>query len=125
DAAAGAACRLAEGRCRPPRAGRGLVTSTFDDGPFPETTPTSLKILARHNVRAAFFMLGTYLDGDSDRAERTRQVAREVARAGHLVGNHTHDHSRLTTLPRTDVLAQIDEGALSIERAIGKRPALF
>jgi peptidoglycan/xylan/chitin deacetylase (PgdA/CDA1 family) len=116
---------LAEGPYHPPTDGRRLVTFTFDDGPFPETTPHFLKILARHSVRAAFFMLGAYLDGDTDRAARTREVAREVARAGHLVGNHTHDHSRLTTLPRTDVLAQIDEGALSIERAIGKRPSLF
>src|SRR5262249_49390946 len=79
---------LAEGPYHPPGDGRRLVTFTFDDGPFPETTPTFLKILARHNVRAAFFMLGTYLDGDSERAEKTRQVARDVARAGHLIGNH-------------------------------------
>jgi peptidoglycan/xylan/chitin deacetylase (PgdA/CDA1 family) len=116
---------LAEGPQHAPGDGRRLVTLTFDDGPFPETTPTYLRILARHNVRAAFFLIGNYLDGDTERAEHTREVAREIARAGHLVGNHTHDHLRLTQLPRADVLAQIDEGAMSIERATGKRPLLF
>jgi len=48
-----------------------------------------------------------------------------VVAEGHLVGNHTHDHERLTVLSRAEVLAQIDEGAFSIERATGKRPVLF
>src|SRR5262249_40458618 len=43
---------LAEGPYHAPGDGRRLVTFTFDDGPFPETTPTFLKILARHNVHA-------------------------------------------------------------------------
>ena len=105
--------------------GRRLITLTFDDGPFPETTPVFLKVLARHDVKAAFFWIGNYLDGDSDRAKKTREVAQLVVAEGHLVGNHTHDHERLTILPRADVLQQIDEGSLSIERAIGKRPTLF
>jgi peptidoglycan/xylan/chitin deacetylase (PgdA/CDA1 family) len=101
------------------------VTFTFDDGPFPETTPTFLSVLARHGVRGTFFWIGNYLDGDSERAIKTREVARQVVAEGHFVGNHTHDHDRLTILPRADVLAQIDDGAASIERAIGKRPAFF
>jgi peptidoglycan-N-acetylglucosamine deacetylase len=116
---------LAEGPHQLPGNGHRYVTLTFDDGPFPETTPTYLRILARHNVHATFFMIGNYLDGDSERAQRSREVAREVARAGHLIGNHTHDHMRLTALSHTDVLAQVDEGAASIEHATGKRPLLF
>jgi peptidoglycan/xylan/chitin deacetylase (PgdA/CDA1 family) len=116
---------LAEGPHHPEGDGRRLVTFTFDDGPFPETTPVFLKVLARHNVKGAFFWIGHYLDGDADRAKRTREVARDVVAEGHLVGNHTHDHMRLTTLQRAEVLAQIDDGAMSIERATGKRPALF
>ena len=116
---------LAEGPHHLANDGRRLVTFTFDDGPFPETTPTFLRVLARHNVKGTFFWIGHYLDGDSDRATKTREVARQVVAEGHLVGNHTHDHQRLTILPRADVLAQIDDGASSIERATGKRPTLF
>jgi len=101
------------------------VTFTFDDGPFPETTPTILEILAKHHVRAAFFWIGRYLDGDGDREVTSRAVARQVVAAGHFIGNHTHDHEKLTGLTRPEALAQIDDGAGSIERVPGARPTLF
>src|SRR5580692_11106861 len=42
---------LTEGPAHGPRDGRRLVTFTFDDGPFPETAPWLLRILAEHKVR--------------------------------------------------------------------------
>lgn len=119
------AWRLAEGPHRRPGDKRKLVTLTFDDGPFPETTPRVLELLAEYDVRATFFVIGRYLDGDDERARASRAVLRNVVEAGHLVGNHTYDHALLTTISRTQVLEQIDRGAASIERAIGKRPILF
>ncbi len=116
---------LAEGPSHAANDGRRLVTFTFDDGPFPETTPAILDLLARHHVRAAFFWIGRYLDGNDDRAVTTRAVARSVVAAGHMVGNHTHDHMPLTFLSHAQVLAQIDDGATSIERVTGRRPMLF
>lgn len=105
--------------------GRRLVTFTFDDGPFPETTPIVLHVLAKHQIHATFFWIGRYLDGDGDRAIATRRTALDVRDAGHLIGNHTHDHARLTALSHTETLAQITDGAESIERVIGLRPSLF
>jgi peptidoglycan/xylan/chitin deacetylase (PgdA/CDA1 family) len=116
---------LAEGPAHAPDDNRRIVTFTFDDGPFPETTPDILKILARHHVRGAFFWIGRYLDGNDDRAVTTRAVARQVAVAGHLIGNHTHDHLPMTMLTHAQAIAQIDDGATSIERVIGRRPLLF
>lgn len=111
---------LAEGPATPH-----VVTLTFDDGPDPDTTPTVLRLLDKHHVRAAFFFIGRYLDGNKRRAVRSRATARDVAAAGHLIGSHTHDHELLTTITHTRVLDQIDEGTASIERAIGRRPDLF
>jgi peptidoglycan/xylan/chitin deacetylase (PgdA/CDA1 family) len=116
---------LAEGPAHESDDGRRVVTFTFDDGPFPETTPTILEILAKHHVRAAFFWIGRYLDGDGDREVTSRAVARQVVAAGHFIGNHTHDHEKLTGLTRPEALAQIDDGAASIERVTGARPTLF
>jgi len=116
---------LAEGPRRDEADGRRFVTFTFDDGPSPEATPPILKILAEHRVRATFFFIGRYLDGDSGRASLARGVARQVAAAGHFVGNHTHDHALLTNVTRTQAMAQIDEGAASIERVLGARPIFF
>jgi peptidoglycan/xylan/chitin deacetylase (PgdA/CDA1 family) len=116
---------LAEGPVHAPSDGRRLVTFTFDDGPFPETAPTVLRILEQHHVRAAFFLIGSYLEGDDKHAVETRMWARHIADAGHFVGNHTLDHKLLTSLPHAAALSEIDDSAAAIERATGKRPFLF
>lgn len=125
EANVGKAWLLAEGPAPAPDSGRRLVTLTFDDGPFPETTPVILRALARHDVKATFFFIGRYLEGHDDRAVATRAVAQDVVAAGHLVGNHTRDHQLLTTIAHAQALEQIDDGARDIERAIGVRPVLF
>jgi len=125
DASLTKAWMVAEGPKYAPGNGRRLITLTFDDGPFPETTPAVLRVLAKHKVHAAFFVIGRYLDGDEPRAVASRETLLQVVAAGHLVGNHTHDHAKLTRVTHTQVLEQIDQGAASIERATGKRPILF
>ena len=116
---------LSEGPIHAEGDGRRLVTLTFDDGPFPETTPVVLHVLDKHHVHATFFWIGRYLDGTSDRALRTKRVALQVRDAGHLIGTHTHDHQRLIGISRNEVLAQIDRGMTSIQRAVGVRPSVF
>jgi peptidoglycan/xylan/chitin deacetylase (PgdA/CDA1 family) len=116
---------LAEGPAHAPGDGRHLVTFTFDDGPFPETAPTVLRILDQHRIRATFFLIGSYLDGEDKHAVETRMWARRIAEAGHFVGNHSRDHKLMTSLPHAAQLAEIDDAADSIERATGKRPFLF
>ena len=125
DASIPKAWMVAEGPAYRPGNGRRLVTLTFDDGPFPETTPPVLRALAKHKVHATFFVIGRYLDGDEPRARESREVLRQVVAEGHLIGNHTHDHALLTTVTHTQVLEQIDQGAASIERVTGRRPILF
>ena len=119
------AWRLAQGPHHAPGDNRNIVTLTFDDGPFPETTPRVLELLDRYHVRATFFVIGQYLDGHDERAKASRATLQKVAAAGHFIGNHTHDHALLTAVTHTQVLEQIDRGAASVERAIGKKPVLF
>lgn len=115
---------VAEGPRRVPGDGRRLVTLTFDDGPSKQT-PAVLKLLARHKVRATFFVIGGYVDGDSPKAEAAKRTLRKVASAGHLIGNHTYDHAKLTTVTRTQALEEIDRSAAAIEKTLGSRPTLF
>jgi peptidoglycan/xylan/chitin deacetylase (PgdA/CDA1 family) len=66
---------------------RRTVALTFDDGPS-ESTPALLRLLARHNVKATFFMCGKNV-------RRLKEIAAEVSAAGHEIGNHTDTHPAL------------------------------
>jgi chitooligosaccharide deacetylase len=63
---------------------RRALALTFDDGPS-RWTPAVLDLLAEHEARATFFVVGRYAE------ERPELVAR-MAQEGHEVGNHTFDH---------------------------------
>jgi len=66
------------------------VAFTFDDGPG-QSTRQVLHLFAFYRAKATFFMLGDSLESYPD-------LAREVARAGHLVGNHTWSHTNFYNL---------------------------
>ena len=61
------------------------VALTFDDGPNPVATPQFLDLLAEARVHATFFFIGNFV-------RREPALARRIAAAGHLVGNHTMTH---------------------------------
>src|SRR5438105_12413889 len=58
------------------------VALTFDDGPSADTD-LILNVLAEHNLRATFFMIGRQV-------ERHPQMARRVVAEGHEIGNHSY-----------------------------------
>lgn len=95
-----------------------VVALTFDDGPWPTQTEQVLDILAAHDVRASFFMVG-YL------AERYPAIARRVVDEGHLVGNHTQNHTVLTRHGADVTRAQIEGGSRTLQRVTGVTPAWF
>jgi peptidoglycan-N-acetylglucosamine deacetylase len=61
------------------------VALTYDDGPNDAATEALLEVLAAHNVRATFFMIGRYV-------RQRHPIVRRVHAAGHLIGNHTETH---------------------------------
>jgi peptidoglycan/xylan/chitin deacetylase (PgdA/CDA1 family) len=77
-----------------------IVSLTFDDGPHPEYTLQLIDILAKYQVQATFFMVG-------QAAERNKDIVRQVAQAGHSIGNHTWGHVALPSLSRVQRRAQM------------------
>jgi peptidoglycan-N-acetylglucosamine deacetylase len=61
------------------------VFLTFDDGPFPSSTPLLLDFFARTRVQATFFLV-------AERARAEPLLTRSLVEAGHSVGNHSLDH---------------------------------
>jgi len=96
---------------------RKAIALTFDDGPS-ESTPELLAILARYRVPATFFQCGANV-------RRLPAVAREVAAAGHEIGNHTDTHPRLDFKPRGFIAHELAAAQESIERVTGVRPRYF
>jgi len=90
----------------------GEIALTFDDGPNDAATPELLEVLARHGVRATFFAMGNFV--------RLRpEIARRVAAAGHLVGNHTMSHPRLSVQPAGRVRQELADCNAVLEDIVG------
>lgn len=94
---------------------------TFDDGPG-YITEDLLKLLAKHGVKAAFFMLGSEARAYPGRA-------RAVQQAGHLVCNHTYSHlfwPKAGKAPNHEALLtkELETASSAIEKAAGFRPWL-
>lgn len=94
----------------PPRPGE--LALTFDDGPNPAWTPRLLDILASNNVRATFFMLGS-------RAQAEPALARRIAEAGHLIGNHSWSHLNLALAAPGRVREELAAASQVLEQIAG------
>jgi len=76
------------------------VALTFDDGPNDPYTPRLLDLLAQHQVRAIFFLVGNFV-------RRRPELARAILQGGHLVGNHTMTHPSLMWEPPSRVREEL------------------
>lgn len=64
---------------------------TFDAGYENGYTDEILDILKKHGVKAAFFLVGDYL-------ERNGDLVRRMVEEGHIVGNHTASHPDMSKI---------------------------
>jgi peptidoglycan/xylan/chitin deacetylase (PgdA/CDA1 family) len=91
---------------------------TFDDGPNDPHTLCLLEVLAKHNVQATFFLIGRYVQQRPD-------IVRELAKAGHVVGNHTFSHPLLIFQSAVRVKKEISQCEHILSDAAGKHSNLF
>lgn len=91
---------------------------TFDDGPNAEVTPRVLDILAAHNVKATFFLIGERVPGNE-------RLVRRIHQDGHEIGNHTWSHHKLSELSPQGVEDDIAHAQRAIVAAGVPTPNLF
>ena len=91
---------------------------TYDDGPNDPHTLRLLEVLAKHNVRATFFLIG--------RCVRQRpDIVRELVRARHVVGNHTFSHPNLIFASARETRMQLRDCEQALADAVGEHSRLF
>src|SRR5205085_1137671 len=84
------------------------------DGPHEVWTPRVLDLLASHDVKAIFFLIGREV-------ERHPTLAASIQQKGHILANHTYSHSLLPSLSTTAALSEIERCQRIIEPLGGKR----
>jgi peptidoglycan-N-acetylglucosamine deacetylase len=99
-------------------AGSRQLALTYDDGPNDPHTLRLLEVLARHEVRATFFVIGRYVQQRPD-------IVREIFRAGHVIGNHAFTHPLLIFQSELEIRRQIEECRAAMRDAIGESSNLF
>ncbi|HEV3254043.1 MAG TPA: polysaccharide deacetylase family protein [Candidatus Acidoferrales bacterium] len=87
---------------------------TFDDGPNPAVTPRLLELLARHEARATFFLIGRYV-------RACPGLAAEIAARGHVIGNHTETHPNLIWLSPQRIREELMQCGEAIAEATGRK----
>jgi peptidoglycan/xylan/chitin deacetylase (PgdA/CDA1 family) len=98
--------------------GSRYLALTYDDGPNDPWTLRLLEVLDRHSVKATFFLLGRFV-------RQKPEIVRELASAGHVIGNHSWDHPRLIFVSNAELRRQVEQTQSAIFDACGVSPRLF
>lgn len=88
---------------------------TFDDGPTPEITPWVLEVLDTFEAKATFFCIGKNV-------QAYPEIFRTVVKAGHTVGNHTHNHLNGWKTTAKSYLENTTEAAKHIDSKLFRPP---
>jgi peptidoglycan/xylan/chitin deacetylase (PgdA/CDA1 family) len=93
--------------------GNKQIALTYDDGPNDPHTLRLLEVLAKHKVHATFFLIGRYAQQRSD-------IACEIVKGGHIVGNHTFTHPLLIFKSAAEIRQELFRPPFG-----GRRPAVL
>ncbi|BAZ15510.1 polysaccharide deacetylase [Calothrix sp. NIES-4071] len=94
-----------------------VIALTFDDGPWPQSTPAVLEILKKNNIKATFFIVGQMLKEHPDMGKR-------IVAEGHVIANHTWHHWYHYMNPQAAAF-EIDNTSNLIYQVTGVRTSLF
>jgi polysaccharide deacetylase family sporulation protein PdaB len=95
-----------------------MIALTFDDGPHPKYTMEILEILEEYDIPATFFFVGENVSYYQD-------TAREVAKRGHEIGNHTYSHPCVNKQSQAAFREELTRCEEIIQRVVGVHPKLF
>ena len=91
--------------------GEKVLYLTFDAGYENGCTAKILDVLKKHQVPAAFFLVGNYMKTHPDLVKR-------MAQEGHIVGNHTMSHPNMSKISNAEAFAKELAGVEALYRDI-------
>ena len=94
-----------------------LIALTFDDGPNYNTGKV-LDVLAKYNVKATFYVLGS-------KAKDNKKILKRAYDSGMEIGNHTFNHLLLTKYKENVIKDEIDKTSSVIFEVTGRYPKLL
>lgn len=94
------------------------VYLTFDDGPDPKFTPMLLDLLAQHQAKASFFVLG-------EACIAHPALVRQIAEAGHDIGIHSYSHAHPWRLNAVQAREELQRCYDTLANITGSAPTLF
>lgn len=94
------------------------VSISFDAAWGNEQTQNLLDTLEQYKVKSTFFLVGDWVRNYPD-------DVKNIAKAGHDVGNHSNTHPHMTELDVGGITSEIETCNSEIEALIGKKPTLF
>lgn len=94
------------------------VYLTFDLGYESGYTADILDVLKEHNVKATFFVTGSY-------ARNQKELMQRIVDEGHTVGNHSNTHPDMTTLSDSEAADEIMQVHNTIKENYGYESYLF
>lgn len=95
-----------------------LAVLTFDDGPYPVTTPLLVAQLRALHVPAVFFLIG-------DDARRQPAIAQRAAVPGIEIANHTLTHPQLVGMSVAEQAFEVSQGASAIAHVTAQTTRYF
>ena len=98
--------------------GTKLLALTYDDGPNDPDTLRLLDVLARHQIKATFFLIGRFVAQRPD-------IVRRIREGGHAIGNHTFTHPLLIFASAAQLRRELDDTDKAIADAVGLHDGLF
>ncbi|MGB3222706.1 MAG: polysaccharide deacetylase family protein [Desulforhopalus sp.] len=94
------------------------ISLTFDDGPSPISTPFLLDLLARHKLKATFFVVG-------EKAARYPELVANILKQGHTIGNHSWNHDYFLMLRSQKIMQDDIHNTQEILKKSGVQPLIF
>ncbi len=94
------------------------VALSFDAAWGNEDTQNILNILAKHNVKATFFMTGEW-------ANKYPDDVKAIAAAGHDLGNHSENHKQMSQLTQEQCVEEIMKAHYRVKELTGIEMKLF